>query len=318
MSLRQGYRVRALALVRRNDEGDAAQAIEDFAHVLPGPEADLPDASTEAAPFAIVTPVETLVECYAARGWARYTLQDFPGGTTDYTEALHLRPDDVALLYGHAVGLANTGQLEAAYPEARRAAELDPAYLEAFYLAGQLALRLGRDYRGALGMFDRALVLEPQAGRVYGERARVQMCLGSFSQAAADLDRAITLLEEQHEPTAYLRFQRHLLCIRLRLATPDLSDFVASLADGWTKVLGTFLTGAIGEQELLAAATRGEQRDLSRQQGEAHYYAGMLRLLHGDQVAARDHLSRTVAAGQTRSVEFEQARAEIVRLDRNR
>jgi lipoprotein NlpI len=90
---------------------------------------------------------------------------------------------------------------------------------------------------------------------------------------------------------------------------------VSNWKEGWTKSIGLFLTGKLDEKALLTAAEKPGDESVNSQQCEALYYIGMMRLLKGDQVSARDFLQKCIATGEKNEDEYDFARAELARLD---
>jgi tetratricopeptide (TPR) repeat protein len=78
-------------------------------------------------------------------------------------EILAENPNDAFARYGLAMEYANTGDTATALAEYEKIAELNPEYVPAYQMAGQLLMNLGRD-ADARAWFERGIAAAQQAG----------------------------------------------------------------------------------------------------------------------------------------------------------
>jgi lipoprotein NlpI len=293
------------------------------------------------------TPPAPTAEQLALDGVARAERKDFAGAAADFRRALALRPDDADTRYNLGLALLEGGDLAGAEAELRRALALRPGDAEAWHGLGQaafnrrdyaaaiaafdralaldaglvdtvyaraLARRRSGDFDGAFADYDRAVALAPDYWRAYNGRATTRNAHGDFALAIPDYERRIAL-----EPTGseYAWFQRSLLLRRLG-RDPELAALSAEVArwpDDWPKVVGQFLLGHLGADELLRRAAAPADAQARREQlCEANYYVGITALLAGRTDEAREKFSACVATGVEVFLEHLLARSELARL----
>src|SRR5581483_4622914 len=131
--------------------------------------------------------------------------------------------------------------------------------------------------------------------------------------ALDDLDQAIYL----DGKIEYYEFTRRVVLWKLQLddAAEEYTARVGRIKSGWSRTLGSFLGGTIGEKELLAAAAiDGHDPTATERQCEAYYYLAQVRLHHHDIPGAIDALARCLATHVTYYFEYSLGIAERRRL----
>jgi len=83
-------------------------------------------------------------------------------------EILAENPNDAFARYGLAMEYANTGDPTTALVEYEKIVELNPEYVPAYQMAGQLVMNLGRD-RDARSWFERGIAAARRAGNQHAE-----------------------------------------------------------------------------------------------------------------------------------------------------
>ena len=83
-------------------------------------------------------------------------------------EILAENPKDAFARYGLAMEYANTGDTTTALSEYEKIVELNPEYVPAYQMAGQLLMNLGRD-ADARTWFDRGIAAARRAGNRHAE-----------------------------------------------------------------------------------------------------------------------------------------------------
>jgi hypothetical protein len=129
------------------------------------------------------------------------------------------------------------------------------------------------------------------------------------------LNREILLENASLGTDIYTRLYRETLQMRLGKAPPDFILTVATWPDGWAKTIGQFLGGVVDEKVLFASAQTSDFEPVAGQLCEAYYFAGMMRLMNGDEKTARQYFQKSLATGIKDYNEYRFAAAELVRLD---
>ena len=92
------------------------------------------------------------------------------------------------------------------------------------YHRGIANFQSGR-YRAAVADYDRALRLDPDAARIYGNRGLAKRILGRYREAIADYDQAVRLQPE----SAFVYFNRGLAKADMGLPREALADLKTAL-----------------------------------------------------------------------------------------
>ena len=83
-------------------------------------------------------------------------------------EILAENPNDAFARYGLAMEYANTGDTATALAEYQKIVELNPEYVPAYQMAGQLLMNLGRD-ADARTWFDKGIAAARRTGNQHAE-----------------------------------------------------------------------------------------------------------------------------------------------------
>jgi len=174
--------------------------------------------------------------------------------------------------------------------------ELNPEDTAAYSNRATVKMNLG-DSSGAIADYSHIIDQDPKNFLVIRDRGIARDVAGDLAGALADFDQAVEL-----RPNGSINPQPHLyrLLLQRQLGRPvdDISAAVAGWRQGWPKTNGQFLTGSLTEADYLAAAGKGEAAPVRRQQREAYYFIGMMRLIKGDQAGAKDFFQKCVAMGR--------------------
>jgi tetratricopeptide (TPR) repeat protein len=210
---------------------------------------------------------------------------------------------------GQAMSAFLNGDYPAAIADFTSILEQEPTNADAYSYRGYAKLAQN-DLSGALTDFDQAIALDPTNTDALYRRATTEQIQGNFNQALADYNKAIALKPNDSYRS---RLLRQLLLLRLGLPTGEFSQTIAGWKDDWRKALGRFITGTLQQSDFLAEAARSG--DIRHQQLEAYYFAGVVRLLHGDPTDARNLWEKCLATNATDYVEYHPlARAELARI----
>jgi lipoprotein NlpI len=192
-------------------------------------------------------------------------------------------------LHYRGVSSSQSGDLEAGLVDFARAIALDPSYAPA-HGGRATARRLLDDTEGALADLERAIQVQPQNGVLYHARGCLFYDTRDWDLALADFRRAIEL-----DPNDQALAQARVWLVRARLggsdaASVDLARFVdgedARTVDGWEREIVLFLLGRRSERQLFEGVTTEEPWITAGRRTQANFYAGSLRLLHGDRAGA--------------------------------
>lgn len=210
------------------------------------------------------------------RGLAKDEKGDHDGAIADDTAAIALKPEGSLGFEQRAIAEESKGELPASIADFKRALELDETDADAW-------IGLGQDYE---------------------EQQDTARALEAYAKVA----------EIQPDDADYPRLYRELLQLQQGAAPPLFEKLVANWADGWTKHVGQFITGALDEAGLLKSAeTRGDET-VSGQKCEAYYFIGAMRLIHGDKPGAREAFQKSLDTGEQDYYEYKFARAALARL----
>ncbi len=170
---------------------------------------------------------------------------------------------------------------------------------------------LGR-YEEALVRFDEASVAQPRTRHLYLGRALTLFFLGRFEEAEPKFERMSEFLR-QGAPRESVFF---LYLCRARLGRPGDTPTDAWRANhftAWQSRVVSFvgdMDDALDETAFLREAeSEGEGASC-----DALYYAGMKRLLSGDDAGGAELLDRCVATGEREFYEYHAATAELRRM----
>lgn len=245
------------------------------------------------------------------RGTLRACTGDLAGGLADISRAIEIMPDFMEAYVHRGNIRADQGDRPAAIADYTRAIELRPTATAYSNRANQFA-QLGNMDAAATNC-DKALSLDPGYLLANWTRGNVRFVKGNFEGAIVDFDAAIQLGTPNSER---LRFSRILALRLLRRddGSIELSRVAAKWPDEWMKTIAHFLLGELGEPEFLKAASAGSAMNVEAQKRGAFYYAGMMRLIRGDNDGARVLLERAKAASLSIPMELALANAALQML----
>jgi tetratricopeptide (TPR) repeat protein len=113
-----------------------------------------------------------------------------------FVRALKLHPDDVDLLYAHALFAANQGEVAAAERDLNNILKQDPKHADALNALGYILADQTDRYQEALGYIQQALALKPDAPAILDSMGWVQFRLGNLSEALRYLRQAFGQLPD--------------------------------------------------------------------------------------------------------------------------
>ena len=150
--------------------------------------------------FAKVQPAKPLsqnsrsisAETYFLRGNAKYKLGLYHAAIADYTQAIHLKPDDADAYNNRGNAKEKLKRYFAAISDYDTAIRLKPDYVFAYYNQGNAKAKLGR-YSPAISDYDTAIRLKPDFALAYFNRGNAKAALEQYDAAIADYTAGIHL-----------------------------------------------------------------------------------------------------------------------------
>ncbi len=223
-----------------------------------------------------------------------------------------LTPDDPVAHNERGVLQAMLGHGDEALAEYDKAIALKPDYPEAFYNRGLVEEDQGK-YQPAVDDFSKLIRLKSNYAPAYESRGLDRFALGDFKGAADDFERGLAL-----DPSVDLYRVLWLHLARARQNIPDADELDRNLSrfdrNRWPGPVATLFLGKATPADIEAAATKGDEQDLSDQRCDAAFYLGEFDLIHNDAVDAERKLRQAIDACRADSFERFGASTELKRI----
>ena len=129
---------------------------------------------------------------YFNQGNKKSDLGDYAGAITDYTQAIHLKPDFVSAYYNRGIAKKELGQYIDAIADYTETIRLKPDHASAYYNRG-IAKRKLEQYNAAIADYTAAIRLRPDHASAYYNRGIANSKLGKYFAEIADYDMTIRL-----------------------------------------------------------------------------------------------------------------------------
>ena len=253
---------------------------------------------------------------YGHRAEAKSAKGDNEGAIVDFDHALDLDPEIAAVWFGRGKAAIREKAGGRALACFNKAIELEPDLADARFCRGNLRGDQG-DVDGAIADYDRVIELDPSYPHACLNRGAAFYLRGDWLRAGADFDSA----GNQKKPDEYAWL--YSCVVKMRLGQGDaarkelqarLSRRKAGKPGEWFSILGSFLTGGLGEDALMDAAGAGGTGPARNKQCEASYFAGMLHLIGGRKDEAVQRFRNCLDDRTSRYYEHVFARAELLAL----
>jgi len=282
------------------------------------------------------------------RGLAQFAIGEYDEALADLSESIQLAPRHAVPCFNRAQVFDRLGFRDRAIEDYERALRLDPRMAAAQAALGKLrgelaqsrrggresdmaiqlgpsqvnlhydranSLRQSGDWRGALGEYDQAIVLEPKRPDLYVVRGWARLCTGV---EGADYDaRSYLALRGWRDGMSPYMAVLGVLGARAASRPADanriLDESLTNLPRGaWPAPVLRYLKGDLTASALFEAAANEKQKT------EARAFLGVERLQSGDTKAAGDHLRWASDHARRGSIAGDVARAFRARIESGR
>lgn len=253
------------------------------------------------------------VEAFMGRGYVKKSKGDLAGALADFNRCISLAPGNVEAYVYRGLVKKMKGDVDGAIADYTKAIALNPRVPLTYVVRGGARQDKG-NLPGALADYNQAIELNPNIPIAYESRANVEALTRDWPHALADYRHRFEMVEAGQEYSRLYAF-----VIAARLGDPDgawkeLAAYMDSRKDlqtqPWPATIARYLLGVVSETGLLASAST----DSKTAQGEicqAWYFAGMMKLIHGDKAGAAEDLKKCIATGQARYLEYQLAEPEL-------
>lgn len=244
------------------------------------------------------------------RGLLRVNRKDYDGAIADYSKAIAIKADADGYV-GRGNAYASKGDHDRAIADYAKAIELKPGSSSAYVYKGDSEMKKG-DPIAAMMTFSKAVEVNPKDAEAYYFRGFANYDRRAWNEAAADFQKADSLHRLSEFRTDQLELRLWLIQARTGRAaeaTKELKKYAAQehrgRAGDWFNQIASFLTGDLPEDQFLNLAGNKDQTC------DAHFYAGVKKLIAKDKAAAKAHFKQAIDSGANASTEYWSALAEF-------
>jgi len=248
---------------------------------------------------------------YVASGLAKFHQGNLDGAIADYTQALELNSSYLGAYNNRGMARSAQGNFDGAIADYSTAIKMKPAYVEAYFNRGTAEFLQG-NFDAAIADFSKTLELKPDQQAACFHRAMAREGQGNYEGARADYAKALEL-KAGGEGADYLLLHSALLSRRMGQGNDERLKAAAGWSDGWTKTVALFLSDQLSEADLLKRAAAADDEHKPLQQSEALYFAGVVKLIAGNKVAARADFQKCFDSTGPAVVVHRLARTELDR-----
>jgi tetratricopeptide (TPR) repeat protein len=294
-------------------------------------------------------PPEKLSVIYGNRGFSYEQKGDFDHAIQDFNEAIHLNPNDEDAYEVRGLAFKMKGDQDHAVQDFSKAIQLKPAFEKAFYDRGNAYINMG-DFDRAIQDLDEAIRLKPTDAHALNNRGTAYTRKGDYVRAIQDYTAAIRLNSnytaaygsrgyayffQSNLPAAIADFVHtisaepsssaalssvlmlHVIMKRQGRGDAHQLSQVAASADlsKWPGPLLKFDLGQMTADEAMVAATsRGTDREKKWQTCDVDYFTGEEALLHHQQMTALARLESARNSCPKGNLFYSAALLELKRL----
>jgi tetratricopeptide (TPR) repeat protein len=245
-----------------------------------------------ALPKPMIWVSQTTAQDYLSRGYQRKGKKDFQGAISDFTEAIHLDPQNArAYTERWLVRYQHTGDFQGAIADQTAIIRLNlgkSSNALAYERRGNTHLKI-EDFQGAIADFNQVIRLHPNSWVGYRRRGDTRLKMGDFQGAIADAN-AVLRIDLKHFGGYWSRSWGYMLLKDYNQALADANTAIQLYpkSAGAFAVQGAAYTGLNNYQEAQKAFDQALQ--LSQTDGDVYYWRGLLQLKQGkNQQAIADY-----------------------------
>lgn len=239
------------------------------------------------------------VNAYIGRGNAHADLRNYTQGLNDLDTALKLDPANLIALQTRAYTYFRANQIDHAVEGYSQVLKRDPGAFVAYSGRAAAYSRLGR-YDLALKDLDQAVSLSANNPTIIAARGRARYLAGMFSLAVEDFSHVQGLAPKDQYAWIWLILAKMNLDRSWRPARLP----VNAGKDTWPTPVAMFLSGQLGEKQLMALARTQSVKDEEGRQCEADTYVGEYFWLKGQIAKARKHFENAIGSCPDRYMEL--------------
>jgi len=255
------------------------------------------------------------------RGDAKTAQGNLDGAIADYTQALMLDPKLADAACDRGLARQSQGDLDGALADYTQAIKLNPKFTIAYRNRG-LAQQAKGNFDAAIIDYTHALSLDTKDIQDYYNRGQLKQTKGDFDGALRDLQEYCQLSPPDDFYSHYAHLYIWVISTRQKHSQEADQELAAALGQGWktsandlTGKLAEFLLGKITEADLMISAPPlSDAKKDAGQHCEIWYFAGVKRLLTGDQATAIDYFHKCIATDQKNYCEYLLAQMELKTL----
>ncbi|RPH49616.1 MAG: tetratricopeptide repeat protein, partial [Planctomycetota bacterium] len=250
------------------------------------------------------------------RALLRLNRKEYDAAVADYTKAIALKPQDADMYIGRGNAQAAKGDHDKAIGDYAKAIEIKPTSSSAYVYKGDSEMKKGDPIQAML-TFSKAIEVNPKDAEAYYFRGYANYDRRAWKDAGDDFQKAYSLNRLSEFRTDMLQLRLWVLKARAGQAAEAnkaLKDYAVKEHRGrpgdWFNQITSFLTGDQNEEQFLRLAGSKDQIC------DAHFYAGVKKVIAKDKAAAKAHFKKAIDSGANGSNEYWSAMAELEGVDK--
>lgn len=256
------------------------------------------------------------------RGNAKNSQGNLDGAIADYTQAISLNPKLGEAYCNRGFARQSKGDLAGAMSDYNQAIAIDPKMPVPYYLRGLIKEQKG-DLDGAIADSTQAITFNPDHAEAYCNRGLARLGKEDLNGALSDLKKFCELAprdDDADDARLYIW-----LISKKQNPTGDADSALSSaLSTEWnstpsdlTSQIAAFLLGRISENDLIAAADSNDPGQDQRQHCKTWYFAGIKKMLMGNQAGAATCFRKSLATQAKGYCEYIFAGTELKNLNQS-
>jgi tetratricopeptide (TPR) repeat protein len=250
------------------------------------------------------------------RALLRLNRKEYDAAVADYTKAIALKPQDADMYIGRGNAQAAKGDHDKAIADYSKAIEIKPGSSAAYVYKGDSEMKKG-DPIAAMLTFSKAIEVNPKDAEAYYFRGYANYDRRAWKESGEDFQKAYGLNRLSEFRTDMLQLRLWVIQARAGQAA-DANKALKLYATkehrgrpgDWFNQIASFLMGEQNEEQFLNLAGNKDQIC------DAHFYAGVKKVIAKDKAAAKAHFKKAIDSGANASNEYWSAMAELEGVDK--